>query len=333
MVGGPNRPKRSRYGWGVELDAEARALLGSARIGMVALNGGSHPLVNPAAFHYGGDSIWLTTSRTAVKVGLLRRHPEASFLVDGGRRCILLEGEAQVYDPRRIPEIAAGVLGGPELYLSLAGYALKNAAFIGGYLRDLAGIPGEWWPHNRALLRLRIARAWWLPSVSAPPAGPCRVPGVPSGVRRALNRVPVAYACTIVEGMPLLAPALWSSSADGIAMVTSVAAFLGVSRRARGGVAIESHHPYRATRMIGAFLRGTFTTDAEARKEVGARYDLPSPPAGQGLRLEPERVTWWRGFHLETERLEPRAAAEPELARVKAGPAPSPGRSRPGRPR
>src|SRR5947209_7740843 len=105
---------------------------------MVAFNGGRYPLVNPAAFHLGGDSIWLTTSRTAVKVELLLRHPEASFLVDGGERCILLEGEAEVFDPRRVSEVISGVLGGPELYLSLAGYALKNAAFIGGYLRDLA---------------------------------------------------------------------------------------------------------------------------------------------------------------------------------------------------
>ena len=318
----------------MNLDAEARALLGSARIGMVAFNGGRHPLVNPAAFHLGGDSIWLTTSRTAVKVGMLRRHPEASFLVDGGRRCVLLEGEAEIYDPRHIPEVLAGVMGGPELYLSLAGYALKNAAFIGGYLRDLARIPGEWWPHNRALVRLRIGRAWWLPSVSSPPAGPAQLPAVPSGVRRALTRVPVAYACTIVEGMPLMAPALWSAAGDRLSLVTPVAAFLGIDRRSPGGVAVESHHPYRATRMIGAYLRGTFTADADAKAEVAARYDLPSPPTGQGVSFDAKRVTWWRGFHLETNPVEavPTEAGE-EPAPAKAGRAPSPARSRPGRPR
>jgi hypothetical protein len=283
----------------VDLDAETRALLGSARIGMVAFNGGDYPLVNPAAFHHGGDSIWLTTSRHAVKVALLRRHPEASFLVDGGRECVLLEGEAEVYDPRSVPGIVAGVMGGPNLYLNLAGYALKNAAFIGGYMRDLARIPGEWWPQNRALIRLRISRVWSLPSVASPPAGPGVVPGVPSGVRRALAREPVAYACTVVEGMPLMAPALWSS--DGrISLVTAVAGFLGISRHAVGGVAIEAHHQYRATRMIGAYLRGHFNADSDAKREVAGRYDLATLPHGQGLRFDPERVTWWRGFHLET---------------------------------
>jgi len=283
----------------VNLDADTRALLAGARIGMVAFNGGRYPLVNPAAFHHGGDSIWLTTSRHAVKVGLARKRPQASFLVDGGGVCVLLEGEAEVYDPRSVPGIVAGVMGGPGLYLNLAGYAVKNAAFIGGYLRDLARIPGDWWPQNRALIRLRISRVWSLPSVGMPPAGPALVPGVPSGVRRSLTRTPVAYACTVVDGVPLMAPALWSS--DGhLSLVTAVAAFLGISRRAVGGVAIESHHPYRATRMIGAYLRGRFSADADAKGRVAARYEMEEPPPGQGLRFDAERVTWWRGFHLET---------------------------------
>jgi hypothetical protein len=293
----------------VHVDAETRDLLARARIGMLALNGGRYPLVNPAAFHYGGDSVWLTTSRHAVKVGMARRQPECSFLVDGGSRCVLLEGETEVYDPRSVPGIVSALLGGPGFYLNLAGYAVKNAAFIGGYLRDLARIPGEWWPQNRALLRLRIARAWSLPSVSSPPAGPAPVPGVPAGVRRALTRVPVAYVCTLVDGVPLMAPALWT--ADGsISLVVGIAGFLGIHRRAAGGVVIESHHAYRATRMVGAYLRGRFSAEADVKSGIAERYSLESDPTGLGLRFDPERATWWRGFTLETA-----AIAEPSLVK------------------
>jgi len=287
----------------VNLDAETRALLASARIGMLALNGGRYPLVNPAAFHYGGDSIWLTTSRHAVKVTLARKQPSCSFLVDAGNQCVLLEGEAEVYDPRSVPGIARALMEGPGFYLNLAGYAFKNAAFIGGYLRDLARIPGEWWPQNRALLRLRVSRAWSLPSVSSPPAGPAPVPGVPVGVRRTLTRIPVAYVCTLVDGVPLMAPALWA--VDGsVSVVIGVAGFLGISRRAAGGLAIESHHAYRATRMVGAYLRGRFTADPDAKAGIAERYGLESEPAGLGLRFEAERATWWRGFNLETAEVE-----------------------------
>lgn len=288
---------------------------------MVAFNGGRYPLVNPAAFHFGGDSIWLTTSRHAVKVGMARKRPEVSFLVEGGGRCVLLEGEAEVYDPRSVPGIVAGVMGGPGLYLNLAGYAFKNAAFIGGYLRDLARIPGDWWPQNRALLRLRITRTWSLPSVGEHPAGPALVPGVPSAIRRALTRVPVAYACTVVDGVPLMAPALWTSE-GGLSLVTGVAGFLGISSRSIGGVAIESHHPYRATRMIGAYLRGRFTPAPDAKQAVADRYEMVEIPPGQGLHLDAERVTWWRGFHLETGSVEaeeraPAAAAAPRRRRLR----------------
>ena len=50
---------------------------------MLAINGGRYPLVNPAAFHFGADSVWLTTSRHAVKVGLARKRPQSSFLEIG----------------------------------------------------------------------------------------------------------------------------------------------------------------------------------------------------------------------------------------------------------
>jgi hypothetical protein len=274
---------------------------------MLALNGGHFPLVNPAAFHYGGDSIWLTTSRHALKVALVRKRPLSSFLVDGGDQCVLLEGEAEVYDPRSVPGVTRALLEGPGFYLNLAGYAFKNAAFIGGYLRDLARIPGDWWPQNRALLRLRVSRAWSLPSVSSPPAGPAAVPGVPAGVRRTLTRVPVAYVCTIVDGMPLMAPGLWT--ADGsISVVIGVAGFLGINRRAAGGVAIESHHAYRATRMVGAYLRGRFSADADVKGGIAERYGLDSEPAGLGLRFDPERATWWRGFSVESATVDQPAA-------------------------
>ena len=293
----------------MKLDPDSERLLATARIGMLALNGGRYPLVNPAAFYFGGDSVWLTTSRHAVKFALARRRPVASFMVDGGSHCVLLEGEVEVYDPLSVPGQVRAFMEGPGFYLNLAGYALKNASFIGGYLWDLARIPGDWWPQNRALLRLRVARTWSLPSVSSPPAEPSAVPAVPAGVRRSLTRVPVAYLCTLVDKLPLMAPALWT--ADGhLSVVTGAAGFLGLQRRAAGGVVIESHHAFRATRMVGAYLRGRFTTEGEAKREVAERYSLPSPPAGQGLRFEPERATWWRGFVIQSAEVE----AEPREA-------------------
>ncbi|TMD04404.1 MAG: hypothetical protein E6J02_12805 [Chloroflexi bacterium] len=283
----------------MRLDRESRALLGSARIGMLALAAKPQPLVNPAAFSFSRDAVWMTTSRHAMKLALARRDPRASFLVDDGRHCVLLEGELDVFDALDVPSQIRALLEGPGFYLSLARYAVKNAAFVGGYLRDLARIPGDWWPQNRAVLRLRARRAWSLPTVPTPPAEPASIPLVPASVRRTLAHVAVAYLCTLSDDAPLMAPALWA--ADGsISVVTGSADFLGLGRRGPAGLVIESHHTYRATRMIGAYVRGQLSADGDAKRSVKERYGLDIAPPGMGLDLEPERVTWWRGFKLQT---------------------------------
>src|SRR5256714_10994199 len=141
----------------MRLDSEQHELLSTARIGMLAI-GGRLPLVSPAAFHFGGGALWMTTSRHAAKLTLARRDPRAAFLVSpvARRRAhgVLLQGLLEAYDPRSPRSQLRAALQGPGFALNLAGYALKNAAFIGGYLLDLASIPPEWWPHNRVLLPL-----------------------------------------------------------------------------------------------------------------------------------------------------------------------------------
>ena len=285
----------------MRLDERARKLLRTGRIGMLALATRRTPLVNPAVFWFGGDAVWMTTSRHAVKVAVARRRPAASFLVEGGGHCVLLEGELEVFDPLSVPSDVRALFEGPGFFLNLAGYAWKNADFIGGYLWDLARVPRDWWPHNRALLRLHARRAWTLPSVAQSTAPAAEVDHVPPAIRRSLGREPVAYLCTLEDEAPLMAPGLWTSGEDDcLQLVTGVAGFLGISGRASGGVVIEYHHRYRATRMVGVYMRGRFATDSGAKAAVRERYGLEEEPIGLGLRFRPDRVTWWRGFALET---------------------------------
>src|SRR6266540_1449807 len=178
----------------MRLDPEQRELLSAARIGMLAI-GGRLPLVNPAAFHFGGSALWMTTSRHAAKLALARRDPRAAFLVASapGRRAhgVLLQGMLEAYDPRSVQSQLRAALQGPGFALNLAGYALKNAAFIGGYLLDLPRTPQEWWPHNRVLLRLVADRVTLVPALGPPVlprAAAERVSGVPAQVAHAVGR-------------------------------------------------------------------------------------------------------------------------------------------------
>src|ERR1700682_3207517 len=138
----------------MKLTSAAPSILGQSAIGMLALRAGRLPMVNPAVFSFAAGSLWLTTSRFAAKTVLARRDPRAAFLVDGGSRAVLLRGTMEVYDPLSVSSQVRAMLDGPGYILGMAGYALKNAPFVAGYLLDIARLPREWLPYNRVVLRL-----------------------------------------------------------------------------------------------------------------------------------------------------------------------------------
>jgi hypothetical protein len=287
----------------MRLDSEQRELLSAARIGMLAI-GARPPLVNPAAFHFGGGALWMTTSRHAAKLTLARRDPRAAFLVTpeprGRAHGVLLQGLLEAYDPLSVGSGVRAALHGPGFALNLAGYALKNAAFIGGYLIDLASIPAEWWPHNRVLLRLVADRVTLVPPLTPPSAAPERVPGVPAEVAHAVARHRTAQLCWTAGGRPVLASAAWAL--DGSDALVWLPAH--VPRPPRDGapaaLVVEHHHPFRATRMLGVCLRGRLRSEPGGAARVAARYDMGELDDGRTLRLETARVTWWRGFEVRT---------------------------------
>src|SRR5207237_221972 len=81
-----------------------------------------------------------------------------------------------------------------------------------------------------------------------------------------------------------LAPAGWSPEGDDVLLQLPPSVGRGPSAASPCALVVERHHPYRATRMVGACLRGHL-----AEESVG------------GLRLAVEQVTWWRGFKVRTQ--------------------------------
>src|SRR5690348_7806250 len=193
----------------VRLNREAGAVVGAARIGMLAVRSGRVPLINPAAFYFGAGSVWMTTSRFAVKTVLARRDPRAAFLVDGEDRSVLLRGTIEVFDPLSLSSQIRAMLGGPAIFAGMAGYTLKNVPFIAGYLLDIARIPRQWMPYNRVVLRLVPSEAEPFDLPRFPEAQAARVPAVPTEIGRRLASVPRGYACWLDGTRPIIEPALW----------------------------------------------------------------------------------------------------------------------------
>ncbi|MGH7903728.1 MAG: pyridoxamine 5'-phosphate oxidase family protein [Candidatus Dormibacteraceae bacterium] len=291
------------------LSATDLSLLRGARTGMLAINAGRSPLVNPVAFHYAAGSVWMTTSRAAVKVSLLRRDPRGAFLVGARDRYLLLQGVLEHFDPRSISGQLRAVLNGPAFYLSLGGYAIKNAGFIGGYVLDVARIPRQWWPQNRVVLRMRPERAQWMAMEAPPSPGPAALPSAPIPLRRALSTVGVAHLCWSPDGRPTLSPALWSSRGPDPLVALPPGSLEEPAPPAAAALVVEAHHRFRATRMQGACVRGVLKADAGATAEVGERYGLGSDAFGSGFVLRAGRVTWWKGFEIATLRRDPGASA------------------------
>lgn len=287
---------------------------------MLALGAGRLPVLNPAAFHFSSDAVLITTSRHAVKLRLIRRDPRAAFLVapDGhrGGNGVLLQGLLEAYDPRSLRSQLQAVSQGPSLALNLAGYALKNASFIGGYLLDLARIPSEWWPQNRVLLRLRADHLRLVPGLKPPPAQQARIPGPPADVSASVARHRTGHLCWLGAGRPVVVSVAWAlDGGDAVAWLpSSVPRPPGEDVPA--ALLVEYHHSFRATRMRGVCMRGHLVSDPAARAALAFRYRGELPAGGTTVRIQVAKVTWWRGFHVRTV---PAPAAAAELPRRRAG--------------
>jgi hypothetical protein len=280
----------------MRLTSEAHAILGQARIGMLALRAGRLPLVNPAVFSFASGSLWLTTSRFAAKTMLARRDPRAAFLVDAGTRALLLRGAVEVFDPRSISSQVRAMLDGPGYVLGMAGYALRNAPFVAGYMLDLTSLPREWLPYNRVVLRLRPSQAEIIEGVRFPAAQAARVPAVPAEVSRRLAGISRGYACWIEGGMPFIVPAFWEVERGQV----TVAPESGRPRAgSAGALVVESHHRFRPSLMVGACVRGTFGGPAEG-SAIAERYGIEPADVPFAMELRAERVTSWRGFAIAT---------------------------------
>jgi hypothetical protein len=287
--------------------AQVEKLLSGTKIGMLAVPGLKFPLVNPAAFHFGGGSVWMTTSRYATKIALARRNPRGAFLATAQGNAVVIQGQLEAYDPLTVSGPLRAALDAPRVAPGLLGFGIKNASFLAGYLMDLASVPTRWWPQNRVMLRLRAGPMRIVKAPLHRDVVAQMVPMVPEDLGRALAAEPVAYLSWKTGPFPMLLPALWAIAGHEAFIWIPDERFEPRNDHEPGAVLVNRDHPSQPGRMLGACFRGFLRSFPDAKKAVAARYALNRVPRGFGLCLTVQRTDWWRGFQTGGARVQIRA--------------------------
>ena len=226
------------------------------------------------SFWYDGEGIWMWTPATTAKARLLRREPRCAMYIpprSGSELtpATVVHGHARVYGLHD-PVVLA--LHSPAIAAAMTALAAKEAPSILGYFQDATRAPARWLPHDRAVLRIRVAAVHGVESPLASGGVAPALPGlVPAEIRRRLaggRRVVVASSAA---GHPELQPAVW-----GAGFTVDLAG----SSRPRPGTAVAvtalDDPGGRPTDVVGLRLSGSI--------EDG--------------RLRPVRATWWHGFEV-----------------------------------
>jgi hypothetical protein len=158
------------------------------------------------------------------------------------------------------------------------------------------------------VIRLRVDRYRTLVAASPPRAERSTLGGLPVAVARRLETQGTGYLCWDRKGYPSLAPALWAGAGPDVACWLPEGIGAAPRDRAPAGLVVESHHRYRATRMLGACVRGVLHRDDSVRELVSDRYGVELE-GGTAMRLVARRVTHWRGFAVATTTVGARVAS------------------------
>lgn len=233
----------------------------------VASEGGPH--VTPDLYGWSGGKLWMAVASSTLKAKVLRREPVAGALVTASGRAVMLQGDAEIFDPLDVVRWARHVPRTPELAQALAGYTVRNAPDLLAFVADTAaGRLGRRIPPRRVLVALTPYSAASIEGEEIVDAwGDWRVDGTEDDASEAGPGTPV------VVGLPgpAAVPARWFEDRSCLVVSPAVLAMLGLqgtSRLPLGIVTDEYTAPGPAAKQ-GTLLRGHGrTTDQPGELEV-----------------------------------------------------------------
>ena len=272
------------------LDPTAHSLLAEGRqlhVGVLTTTG---PHVTPELYTYDDGNVWFLTAADTLKTRVVRRDPRVAAVVRVGSRSLLVSGVVTDYDigdPLRLMTNARDAL---RALAALTSFAVRNAADLAAFARDLAGgrLKSRL-PQRRVLMRLVPDRALLLEGsalVATDGEWPGRVT-VPDEAPALVGDVDCVVAAETADGVI----ALPGRAGDDLTAVTVPAvavqlAGVAIGEELLGGVAVDDYRAPGPAAKRGELIRGRL------------RFELAG--AQCRVHVDGERETTWSGAQVST---------------------------------
>lgn len=267
------------------LDPAVRSVLGEGRQAFIAVGARTGPHVTPELYAAADGRLWFASAAKTLKVKVLGKRPTASVLVRAGNRSVVVTGETQCFDPLDPSDVARAVQQAPAVAKALAGYGLRNASDLAGFVVDAARGRAGRPPGRRTLLALtpdrlavldggRLVGAWgdW-PGANA--ADKDAKPWEGDGID--------AVVGWQAESGPVAVPARWDPESEAATVPPVLVTLAGLPESSPACVTADQYGAPGPAAKSGVLLRGT-----------GERHD-------DRIRIDAERVTAWDGIESSTE--------------------------------
>jgi len=275
------------------LDPTAQSLLAEGRqlhIGVLTTTG---PHVTPELYSYDDGNLWFLTAADTLKTRVVRRDPRVAAVVRVGSRSLVVSGVVTDYDigdPLRLMTQARDAL---RALAALTSYAVRNAADLAAFARDLAaGRLKSRLPQRRVLMRLVPDRALVLEGsalVATDGDWPGRVT-VPDDAPALTGEVECIIAAETADGVVVLPGRATEDLADAtVPAVVVQLADLSTGDKVRGGVMVDDYRAPGPAAKQGQLIRGRL------------RFELDG--AQCRVHIDGERGTTWQGAEVSTHAL------------------------------
>lgn len=265
------------------LDPAVRSVLGEGRQAFIAVAARNGPHVTPELYAQTDGRLWFASAASTLKVKVLGRRPTASVLVRAGNRTVVVSGDIERFDALDAADVARALRQAPAVARALAGYGLRNASDLAGFVVDMARGRAGRPPGRRTLLALtpdrvavldggRLVGAWgdWPGSPDAD-TDPWEGDGID------------AVVGWQAESGPLALPGRWDPEEEAATVPPVLVTLAGLPESSAACVVADQYGAPGPAAKSGVLLRGT-----------GERED-------NRFTIDTERVTAWDGIESSTE--------------------------------